>query len=60
MITKIEADREGEPLRVFHRAGQTSQGRDSKYAWTHPLAERTECSACTHETIPEPIKKGER
>jgi hypothetical protein len=51
MITLIEADKEGNLLRVFHRS------KDNKYKWTHPLEERDLCDACNRGTLPDWVKK---
>lgn len=63
MKTVIEVDRDGvTPLRVFHRAGTvTREGakfEDSRYLWTHSLAEKKTCAACTKGTIPADVKAG--
>jgi hypothetical protein len=61
MITKTEGARDGvTPLRVYHRAGSTEQGPDTKFAWTHPLEERDDCSACNGGTIPPEILRSPR
>lgn len=61
MITAIEVARDGlTPLRVYHRAGHTHQGPDTRYSWTHlpSKAARSACSACSKGTIPADVKAG--
>lgn len=50
MKTAFEADREGNPVRVYH-ATKTR-------AWTHPLEERPDCVACQEGRLPDKIKEG--
>lgn len=40
MITKVELDREGRKVRVFH---STAKGQTS---WTHPYREKKGCEVC--------------
>lgn len=59
MKTAIETDKEGKPLRVYHRAGSTpAQGPDTRYAWTHSIEEKKTCSLCVKGTIPATVKAG--
>lgn len=66
MITKIETDKEGKHLRVYHRGGAiTVDGeyrQDSKFVWTHPADKKTrkECVACESGNIPPEIKRSPR
>ena len=64
MITRIEADRERKPVRVFHRAGTLvvdgDKRKDAKYAWTHPMKEQKTCVACKSGRIPPGIMKEEK
>jgi hypothetical protein len=62
MITKIEGARDKlTPLRVYHRAGSLpGRGPDEKFAWTHPMSERSECTACNGGTIPDEIARSPR
>jgi len=54
-VTKIEADREGKPVRVYHRNGgpyAIAGSRDCHKAtlsWTHPVNEKAGCPVCTPE-----------
>lgn len=56
MITKQEANREGKPVRVYHRAGTVDDRQDEKFAWTHPVEETAECEACQSGNIPGWVK----
>lgn len=66
MITKIEADKEGNALRVYHRGGAiTVEGeyrQNEKFAWTHPADDKTRaaCVACQSGNIPAEIKASRR
>lgn len=51
MVTKVEGDRDGNPVRIYHEAGV--KGR---YSWVHPYDERESCDACTKGTIPADIR----
>ena len=60
MKTGTETDREGNPLRKYHRAGMLvdadgNRRPDEKWVWTHKLED--ECSACENGTIPDWVKK---
>ena len=57
MYTITEADRDGKPERVYHRAGVIDGRKDEKYQWTHPYSERAQCVACTGGIIPPEVRK---
>lgn len=44
ITTRIEADRKGNPLRIYHRT--------QKWTWTHGLETRKTCPACTDGRLP--------
>lgn len=61
MVTLIETAKDKlTALRVYHRAGTTSQGPDTRYSWTHLPDKKTRaaCTACSKGTIPEAVKAG--
>ncbi len=65
MITRTEADKNGVPVRVYHRAGTwvTPDGdrrRDEKFIWTHPVEEQESCDACLRGAIPDEIRRSPR
>ena len=58
MITKIELNKDGERVRVYHRAGLTEQGPDTRFVWTHPMIDRQTCEACLTGRIPGDVQRG--
>lgn len=59
MITKTEVDKAGRKVRIYHRAGSLGKdrGRDERYAWTHPYAERKTAVCCTAGQIPPNVRR---
>jgi len=64
MITRTETDKEGKPVRVYHRAGTLTvdgvRRVDEKFAWTHPEKERGKCVACSDGRIPPGLVKEDK
>ena len=54
-VTKVEVDRDGAPVRIYHRNGGAF-GKVTR-AWTHPPNDRDNCEVCSppvRTPIPKP------
>lgn len=49
MTTKVELDRAGAKVRVYHETRGRGRGAQVTAAWTHPYAERATCETCQKE-----------
>lgn len=61
LVTKVEVARDGvTPVKVYHRAGKTEGGPNTRFSWTHAPddATRDACEACKLGLIPADVLDG--